>query len=65
MKKVEEAVNVKRAWMNTKQHACHLAPKTTDPSVRSSEIRAEKSVSPPPPLPWASDGVCVCVCVCV
>ena len=45
MKKVEEAVNVKRAWMNTKQHACSQAAKHSDPTVKSSEIRAEKSVS--------------------
>ena len=45
MKKVEDAVNAKRAWMNTKQHACSQAAKHSDPTVRSSEIRAEKSVS--------------------
>lgn len=45
MKKVEEAVNTKRAWMNTKQHACDLSPKTANPTVKCSEIRAEKSVS--------------------
>lgn len=44
MKKVEEAVNAKRAWMNTKQHACSQAAKHSNPSVKSSEIRAEKSV---------------------
>ena len=62
MKKVEEAVNTKRAWMNTKQHACSLSPKTSDPTVRSVEIRAEKSVSTP--LYYKSLIAC-CVCVCV
>lgn len=45
MKKVEEAVNVKRAWMNTKQHAASNTPKHINPTVKSSEIRAEGSVS--------------------
>lgn len=44
MKKVEEAVIAKRAWMNTKQHACSQAAKYSNPLVKSSEIRAEKSV---------------------
>lgn len=44
MKKVEEAVNAKRAWMNTKQHACSQTPKHSNPTVKCSEIRAEKSV---------------------
>ena len=47
MKKVEEAVNTKRAWMNTKQHACSQAAKHSNPTVKCSEIRAEKSVSEP------------------
>lgn len=47
MKKVEDAVNAKRAWMNTKQHACSQVPKYSNPAVTCSEIRAEKSVSQP------------------
>ena len=47
MKKVEEAVNAKRAWMNTKQHACSQTAKHSDPVIKCSEIRAEKSVSRP------------------
>ena len=45
MKKVEDMVNAKRAWMNTKQHAASQTPKYSNPPVRCSEIRAEKSVS--------------------
>ena len=47
MKKVEEAVTAKRAWMNTKQHASSQAAKHSNPTVKCSEIRAEKSVSHP------------------
>ena len=61
MKKVEEAVNTKRAWMNTKQHACSLVPKTSDPTVKCSEIRAEKSVSASPHTTQQGLNVCVCV----
>ena len=45
MKKVEDMVNAKRAWMNTKQHAASQTPKYSNPPVHCSEIRAEKSVS--------------------
>lgn len=44
MKKVEEAITAKRAWMNTKQHASSQTAKYSNPSVKCSEIRAERSV---------------------
>ena len=44
MRKVEDMVNVKRAWMNTQLHACEKTPKCATPAVKCSEIRAEISV---------------------
>ncbi len=44
MDKVREQVVAKREWLNTNMAACHLLPKSTDPTTTCAQIRAELKV---------------------